>query len=606
MKSRIRGLNPLLVILAVALVSVLFALACGEAEEATEAPEPTATAVPTTPSDDDAMDDDAMEDDAMEDDAMEDDAMEDDAMEDDAMDDGTMDDGTMDDDAMMMEPEGQYGGSLKAAYPTDHSLLDPAQAEAAIIIDALENVFEPLVRINPDASFTPVLATHWDISDDVKTYTFYLREGVKFHNGADFTADDVVWSLNRNRDPDISTQVAHYVSVENIVAVDDYTVRFEHSTPNGFFLDSLQLYQSVIMDSDTDIDKLNSGEEVYGTGPFMLAELLPEERVTMVRNPNYWEPKLPYLDELVFVGIAEPAARREALLTGEVDVIPPPVEPQQLGAFYANPNTQVYQSEGSGFIGIAINNQIPPFDNKLVRQALRYAVDRDLVNRVAFLGLGTPTNDSPVWPKDSRYAPEYNAAYDPDRARALLDQAGYPNGIEITINTADLGPGMLELPVVFKQSAAAAGIRVNIQRHPSSQFWSEIFPVGPLTVFWYSPRPNPNHVLVSGYHSKAKWGITYFDKHLVEGAEFAPYGSDIFTVGPLAQQLDALIERAAGETLEQQQITYREIQAFLADNVPQLAIAARPQITAAAAHVKNLELNPVSPNLYFDEVWLEQ
>ena len=509
-------------------------------------------------------------------------------------------------EAMTLEPEVQRGGSLTAAYPTDHSTLDPAQAEAAIIIDAMENIFEPLIRVDSDGSFAPVLAARWDISDDVKTYTFYLREGVKFHNGADFTAEDVVFSLNRNRDPDISTQVAHYSSVENIVAVDDYTVRFEHHSPNGFFLDSLQLYQSVILDSDTDIDKLGSGEEVYGTGPFMLEELLPQERVTMVRNPNYWNEGLPYLDELVFVGIPEPAARRLALLNGEIDVIPPPIEPQQIASINANPTTQVYQTEGSGFIGIAINNQLPPFDNKLVRQALRYAVDRELVNQVAFLGLGTPTNDSPVWPKDPRFASEYQPDYDPAKAAMLLEMAGYPDGIDITINTADLGPGMLELPVAFQQSAAEAGIRVDIQRHPSSQFWSEIFPVGPLTVYWYSPRANPNHVLVSGYHSDAKWAISYFDKHLVEGAEFAPYGGDIFTVGPLARQLDALIERAGGETLEQQIVTYGEIQAFLAEHVPQLAIASRPQLAGASNRVKNLVLNPITPNLYFDQVWLEQ
>lgn len=509
-------------------------------------------------------------------------------------------------EAMTPEPEVQYGGTLTAAYPTDHSTLDPAQAEAAIIIDAMENVFEPLVRIESDASFAPALATHWDISDDVKTYTFYLREGVKFHNGADLTAEDVVFSLNRIRDPNISTQVAHYRSVEDIVAVDDYTVRFDHSAPNGFFLDSLQLFQSVILDSETDLDKLASGEEVYGTGPFMLEEVLPQERVTMVRNPNYWNPELPYLDELVFVGIPEPSARRAALLNGEVDVIPPPIEPQQIAAIRINPTTQVYQTEGSGFIGIAINNLLPPFDNKLVRQALRYAVDRELVNQVAFLGLGTPTNDSPVWPKDPRFASEYQPDYDPNKAAMLLEMAGYPDGIDITINTADLGPGMLELPVAFKQSAAEAGIRVDIQKHPSSQFWSEIFPVGPLTVFWYSPRPNPNHVLVTGYHSGAKWATSYFDKHLVEGAEFAPYGRDIFTVGPLAQELDALIDRAGGETLEQQIVTYGEIQAFLAEHVPQLAIASRPQLAGASTRVKNLTLNPISPNLYFDEVWLEQ
>ena len=574
-----------------ALLVLLLVIACGQAEEPTQAPtteavvEPTVEAMTPEPTVEAMTPEPTVE-----------------AMTPEP----TVEGMTPEPTPVAMTPQPQYGGRLTAAYPTDHSTLDPVQAEAAIIIDAMENIFEPLIRITTEGTFEGVLATHWDVSEDVKTYTFYLREGVKYHNGADLTAEDVVFSLNRTRDPDISTQVAHYASVENIVAVDEYTVRFDHSIPNGFFLDSVQLYQSVILDSDTDLDKLASGKEVYGTGPFMLKELLPQERVTMIRNPNYWNEGLPYLDELVFVGIPEPASRRLALVKGEIDVIPPPIEPQQIAAINANPTTQVYQTEGSGFIGLAINNQFPPFDNKLVRQALRYAVDRELVNQVAFLGLGGPTNDSPVWPKDPRYASEYEPEYDPDKARALLAEAGYPDGIEITINTADLGPGMLELPLVFQQSAADAGIRVNVQRHPSSQFWSEIFPVGPLTVYWYSPRANPNHVLVSGYHSDAKWAISYFDKHLVEGAEFAPYGGDIFTVGPLAKQLDALIERAAGETLEQQIVTYGEIQAFLAEHVPQLAIATRPQLAGASTRVKNLVLNPVTPNLYFDEVWLEQ
>ena len=207
----------------------------------------------------------------------------------------------------------------------------------------------------------------------------------------------------------------------------------------------------------------------------------------------------------------------------------------------------------SSWIGIAINNLIRPFDDKLVRQALRYAVDRDLVNQMAFLGLGAPNNDSPVWPGDSRfYAPEYEVEYDPEKARQLLAEAGYSDGIDITIATADLDPGMIELPAAFKQSAAAAGIRVDIKSHSSAQFWSQIYPYGPLTVFWNLVRPHPDHSLTIIFHSGSRWNTTYFGKQLVEGAEFAPFDREIFTVGPLAQELDALIERARGESLEQQ------------------------------------------------------
>ncbi len=607
MKPRTRGLNPLLVILAVALVSVLFALACGEAEEATTAPEPAPTTAPTTP------DDDAMDDGTMDDGTMDDGTMDDGTMDDGTMDDGTMDDGTMDDDSTMMAPEPQYGGTLRVAAPADHSPPDPVNAEAGMILNMLDQVLEPLIRLNPDATYRPVLAESWDINDDFTTYTFNLRQGVTFHNGADFTAEDVVYSLGRARNPDISVLASKLGTVTDVVAVDDHTVRIDLSAPNVLLLDTLFLIQAAILDSDTDIVKLRSGE-VNGTGAFMLEELLPGERITMARNPNHWSGG-PYLDEVVFVAIKEQVGRRVSLLNGEVDVVTE-LAPSQVAAINANPTTNVLSVESSGWTGIAINNQIPPFDDKLVRQALRYAIDRDLVNQVAFQGLGAPLNDSPVFPGDSRFfAPEYVPEYDPDRARALLAEAGYPDGIDISIETTDLGNGMLELPIAFKDSAAAAGINVTVNVHPTDGFWGSVYPNGPLTVFWNSPRAEPNHSLTITYHSAETWAVTYFDKILKEGYEFAPYGiadwttyESVFTdtPGPLAQQLDALIERARGESVEDRKATYNEIQAFLAEEVPALAIVSWTNLAGVGNDVQGLVLSGVSGDIFYDTVWLRQ
>ena len=598
MKPRIRSLNPLLVILAAALVSVLFALACGEAEEATTPPE--ATAAPT-----EAMEEptEAMEEptEAMEEptEAMEEptEAMEEPAPED-----------------TMMEPEPLYGGSLTVANSPDHSPPDPVDAEAGIILNMLDQVFEPLIRLAPDASYVPVLAESWDISDDFMTYTFNLRQGVTFHNGADFTAEDVVFSLGRARNPDISVLASKLGTVEDVVAVDDYTVRLVLSAPNVLLLDTLFLIQAAILDSEADIEKLRSAEEVYGTGPFMLEELLPRERITMVRNPSHWSGSLPYLDEVIYLGIQEQVGRRLALLNGEVDLVTE-LAPSQVASINANPTTRVINVESSGWTGIAINNQIPPFDNKLVRQALRYAIDRDLVNQAAFQGLAAPMNDSPVWPGDSRfYASEYEAEYDPEKARALLAEAGYPDGIDISIETTDLGNGMLELPIAFKDSAAAAGINVEINVHPSDGFWGSVYPNGPLTVFWNSPRAEPNHSLTITYHSAETWAVTYFDKILKDGYEFAPYGiadwttyESVFTdtPGPLAQQLDMLIERARGESVEDRKATYNEVQAFLADQVPGLAIVSWANLAGVGNNVQGLTLSGISGDIFYDTVWLQ-
>ena len=511
----------------------------------------------------------------------------------------------------------KYGGTLRVAYAQDYSPPDPIDAEAGIVLNMLEQVFEPLIRLNPDATYVPSLATSWYISDDATQYTFNLREGVTFHNGADFTAEDVVFSIGRARNPDVSILASTLETVEDVVAVDDYTVRIDLSVPNVLLLDTLFSIQAGILDSEADVEKLRSAEEVYGTGPFMLDELVPRERIAMVRNPNHWSGSLPYLDELVFLGIQEQEGRREALLRGDVDVVHDiELESVQVDAINANPGTQVLDVDSSAWIGIAINNLIPPFDNKLVRQALRYAVDRDLVNQMAFLGLGAPMNDSPVWPGDSRfYAPEYLPEYDPEMAKALLAEAGYRDGIDIDIETVDLGPGMLELPVAFKESAAAAGIRVKIRELPLNWPGWQLPDYGPLTAFWVSARPHPNHLLRSLYHSTERWALTYFDKQLKEGYEFAPYGiadwttfESVFTdkPGPLAQQLDALIERARRETLDQQMVTYRKIQAFLAEHVPQLVIASIPRIAGARADVRGLALNPISWNDYYGKVWLER
>ena len=499
----------------------------------------------------------------------------------------------------------KYGGTLRVAALPELSPTDPVDAEAGMIFNMLDQVFEPLIRLNPDATYRPVLAESWDISDDFTTYTFNLREGVTFHNGADFTAEDVVFSLGRARNPDISVLASKLETVTDVVAVDDYTVQLDLSAPNVFLLDTLFLIQAAMLDSETDIENLRSTKEVYGTGPFMLAELLPGEQLTIVRNPNHWSGSPPYLDEVIFIGISDSASRREALLNGEVDVVPD-LEPMQLGPIYDSPDTKVFSVVSAGGVGVAINNQIPPFDNKLVRQALRYAVDRDLVNHMAFQGLGAPLNDSPVFPGDSRFfAPEFVPEYDPERAKALLADAGYPNGIDISIETTDLGPGMLELPIAFKDSAAAAGVRVNIKEPPPYWDGGEE-PRGPFTAFWTEPRPHPNFLLRALYHSDEVWAVTHFGKQLKEAYEFTDHGgNDQFNLGPLAKTLDALIERAEGETLEQQMVTYREIQAFLAEHVPQLFIASWPKLAGARNTVQGLAPSPVSPSYSYGTVWLE-
>ena len=277
----------------------------------------------------------------------------------------------------------------------------------------VENLYDPLVRVEADFTYAPALAESWETNDDLSSYTFHLRRGVKFHHGKEFKAEDVLFTMNRIRDPEIGVPDAALLDpVVDIVAVDDYTVRFDLNAPNGVFLNAFSIYPMHILPADVDVDRLTL--EAFGTGPFILDEWLPGERATMVRNPDYWEEGRPFLDEIVFVGIAEAVTRSEALKSGDVDVVYL-LETQSVAGVDAHPDTKVLSVGSAGHFGITMDNSRPPFDNKLVRKAFQAATDRELINQAATLGLGSITYDHPFADSDS---PLRAAAYRGIRPRA--------------------------------------------------------------------------------------------------------------------------------------------------------------------------------------------
>ena len=236
-------------------------------------------------------------------------------------------------------------------------------------------------------------------------------------------------------------------TIKDIVAVDDYTVRFDLVGPNSFFPESLSIYQARILPADVDVDRLTVEE--FGSGPFKLLEHLPGERTTMVRYEDYWEEGKPYLDEIVFINVKEHATRTEALKSGDVDLVYE-LPPQSVPAIEADPNTVVLAASSLSNIGLDMDIRVPPFDNKLVRKALQAATDRTTMRQAAMLGLGANAYDHPIPPNDPRFAPQYAPPdYDPELAKQLLVEAGYPDGIDITLHTSDVGGALIEAAVAF-------------------------------------------------------------------------------------------------------------------------------------------------------------
>ena len=319
-----------------------------------------------------------------------------------------------------------------------------------------------------------------------------------------------------------------------------------------------------------DVEEFHLG--AIGTGPFIMVEHLVGERSTFERYEDYWDADNIYFDEIVIQLIHEAATRSEALKSGDVHIVNQ-LPTQDVPAIEAYPDTVVLGGASASWIGMDMDNRVPPFDNVLVRRAFQLATDREAINQAAMLGRGVIASDHPIPPNDPRFASQYVPPdYDPVAAKALLTEAGYPDGIDVTLYTADVGTGMVETAVAFKESAAPAGIRVNVKKVSSDGYWDVVWMVEPFTmVYWYG-RANVDQALSIQIHSTSSWNAPrYFN-----------------------DRLDELIVRARGETLKEQIVTYAEIQKIHIEDVPHLIVAFQPWLYGARANVRGIAPHPLA------------
>lgn len=310
-------------------------------------------------------------------------------------------------------------------------MLDPTGGAAAAIDEVVySNIFEGLTRFAADGSVIPGLASSWDISQDTLTYTFTLRDGVSFHDGAAFDASDVVFSLDRARAEDsTNAQKALFADIATVEAVNPTTVRLTLSKPNGNMLFNLAWGDAIIVDPAS--AEANATNPV-GTGPFTFTNWAKGDSVTITKNTDYWgEPAK--LESATFKFISDPTAAFAAMMAEDIDAFPTFPAPENLMQFEADPRFEVIIGSTEGETILSTNNQMPPFDNPLVRKAMSHAIDRQAIIDGAMFGYGTPigTHFAPHNPAYVDLTGE--TGYDPEKAKALLAEAGYPDGFTTTL-----------------------------------------------------------------------------------------------------------------------------------------------------------------------------
>jgi len=479
-------------------------------------------------------------------------------------------------------------GVLVIGQVAEPQSLDPHAVTAVNDFRILMNVYEGLVRYaSGTLEVEPALATDWEISSDGTTYTFTLRDGVSFHDGSPFDAQAVVFNFERMLKPEHPYHNTgpfplsfFFSAVKTVEALDARTVRFTLNEPYAPFLSNLAYPTGLIVSPAAVMEHgANFGRNPSGTGPFRFAEWKANESVVITRNDGYWNGSAS-TEAVVFRPITDANTRVAEMLSGGIDLMVevPPVSLSQ----FAAPAFQVVEQAGPHVWFLILNAKEGPFVDKRVRQAANYAINkealvRDVLEGTAAVAAG-PTPPAFAW----AYNPDLQPyPYDPDRARALIAEAGAA-GAEITFYVTEGGSGMLDpvaMGTAIQADLAAVGFTVKIETYEWNTFLGKVNPglegkADMAEMAWMTNDPDTLPFLAlrtEAWPDKGGFNSGYYSN----------------------PEVDRLLEAARASTDQEERARlYREMQVIVQDDAPWVFVANWKQNAVTSDRVANLALEP--------------
>jgi peptide/nickel transport system substrate-binding protein len=475
------------------------------------------------------------------------------------------------------------GGTLTVATLSSPRMLDPHKVNSGDDYPHGFWMYNALTRIQPDLTVVPDLADSWKANEDLTKYTFTLRKGVLFHNGQEMTADDVVASIKRVQDPATASISRNFISmVESINAPDRYTVEFGLSSPYANLPTALGAIHMKIAPKEL-LGTL--GEKPVGTGPFKFVELVPGSHMRLVRNDKYFVPGQPYVDEVVYKVLPEALVAATALKRGEIDL------------WYRVPADQVKELQRAGgdvvidgvptgsFDAVIPHNKRKPFNDPKVRLAMDYATDRQKVVDAVLFGYGTAVQ-TPVSPSSPFFKKDLPLRkQDIAKAKQLLAEAGYPNGLDLTIIAQAGRVNRERLALVIQDMWRPAGIRLKVEKVPADRFVADVEMKADLYASGWAGRATLDQIFNVALHSKASYNMFHYEN----------------------PKLDMLLDDAKrARTVEEQARLYGLAQQAIYDNPPGVIVYVQNDYSATRKAVRNFKVHPLFGVLYLDGVWLDK
>jgi peptide/nickel transport system substrate-binding protein len=368
-----------------------------------------------------------------------------------------------------------YGGSLTVAMGVEPPGLDPTTATSAAIPRVVySNILEGLVKIDRNGKIVAALAKSHKISKDGKEYTFILKKGVKFHDGKPFDAEDVKFTFERLMDVQ-KTGTAHpeyYKDIDSVQAMDSHTVKIRLKNVNSMFLFNLARPDSIIVNKEA-VDKLKSAP--IGTGPFKFVEWVRGDHVTLAKAENYHSKGIPYLDKVIFKFIGDPSAQIASLKAGDIDAIAYDVSAENALLLEKDPKFKVLNGYTTTKVILSTNNSRKPFTDVRVRRAMAYAIDRNALIKGAMSGFGVPIG-SHMDPGNPNYIDLTSVyPYNPEKAKQLLIEAGYPNGFEAVIKLPERYVYAKRSGEIIADMLSQVGIKLKIELVEWGQWIDRVF-----------------------------------------------------------------------------------------------------------------------------------
>jgi len=393
------------------------------------------------------------------------------------------------------------GGRIRVASVSSSTAdtLDPAKGALSTDYARLYMVYSGLTQFDSTLTAQPALAE--EIHDSGRIlWTFKLRKGLQFHDGKALSPADVVYSLLRHKNPAIASKVKTIAEqFQEVRATGPNELQIRLTGANADLPAILATsHFLIVQDGTTDF------RTAVGTGPYRCKEFNPGVRTVGVRNPNYWKPGKPYLDEIELVGIADESSRVNALLSGDVQLINA-VDPRSIRRVVASPDHAVQETKSGLYTDLIMRQDLSPTGHPDFVLAMKYLLDRELTRKALFRGYATLANDQPIHPGNPYYLADLpQRPYDPERAKFLLKKAGLI-GTRLVVYASPAAEGSVDMASLLQESAAGIGLNLAVNRVPADGYWSNHWMKHPLGFGNTNPRPTADLLFSTYFKSDAPW-----------------------------------------------------------------------------------------------------